>query len=130
LLLTFVQLIFLMKTKQGKEKLAAIIQMVEKEGPSAPQLIVELKALRAIALDEKDPLTVKILRLTYEYLESNPSFPIEGQFEEDEEGNEYPIEIEDKENLVYLLTLLQNAEHKVNREEIKDYRDALKAELY
>jgi hypothetical protein len=119
-----------MKTKQGKEKLAAIIQMVEKEGPSAPQLIVELKALRAIALDEKDPLTVKILRLTYEYLESNPSFPIEGQFEEDEEGNEYPIEIEDKENLVYLLTLLQNAEHKVNREEIKDYRDALKAELY
>jgi len=32
--------------------------------------------------------------------------------------------------LVYLLTLLQNADHKVNREEIKDYRDALKAELY
>jgi len=129
-LLTFVQLIFLMKTKQGKEKLAAIIQMVEKEGLSAPQLIDNLKALRVTALDEKDPLTVKILRLTYEYLEANHSFDIEGQFEEDEEGNEYPLEIEDQENLVYLLTLLQNADHKVNREEIKDYRDALKAELY
>ncbi len=129
-MLTFVQLIFLMKTKQGKEKLAAIIQMVEKEGLSAPQLIDNLKALRVTALDEKDPLTVKILRLTYEYLEANHSFDIEGQFEEDEEGNEYPLEIEDQENLVYLLTLLQNADHKVNREEIKDYRDALKAELY
>jgi len=129
-LLTFVQLIFLMKTKQGKEKLAAIIQMVEKEGLSAPQLIDNLKALRVTALDEKDPLTVKILRLTYEYLEANHSFDIEGQFEEDEEGNEYPLEIEDQENLVYLLTLLQNADHIVNREEIKDYRDALKAELY
>jgi len=129
-LLTFVQLIFLMKTKQGKEKLAAIIQMVEKEGLSAPQLIDNLKALRVTALDEKDPLTVKILRLTYEYLEANHSFDIKGQFEEDEEGNEYPLEIEDQENLVYLLTLLQNADHKVNREEIKDYRDALKAELY
>jgi len=129
-LLTFVQLIFLMKTKQGKEKLAAIIQMVEKEGLSAPQLIDNLKALRVTALEEKDPLTVKILRLTYEYLEANHSFDIEGQFEEDEEGNEYPLEIEDQENLVYLLTLLQNADHKVNREEIKDYRDALKAELY
>lgn len=129
-MLTFVQLIFLMKTKQGKEKLAAIIQMVEKEGLSAPQLIDNLKALRVTALDEKDPLTVKILRLTYEYLEANHSFDIKGQFEEDEEGNEYPLEIEDQENLVYLLTLLQNADHKVNREEIKDYRDALKAELY
>jgi hypothetical protein len=119
-----------MKTKQGKEKLAAIIQMVEKEGLSAPQLIDNLKALRVTALEEKDPLTVKILRLTYEYLEANHSFDIEGQFEEDEEGNEYPLEIEDQENLVYLLTLLQNAYHKVNREEIKDYRDALKAELY
>ena len=49
---------------------------------------------------------------------------------EDEEGNEYPIEIEDQENLVYLLNLLLNAEHKINREEIKDYRTVLKEELY
>ena len=49
---------------------------------------------------------------------------------EDEEGNEYPIEIDEKENLLYLLSLLENAEQKLNREELKDYRDALKAELY
>ena len=50
--------------------------------------------------------------------------------DEDEEGNEFPIEIEDQENLVYLLNLLLNAEHKINREEVKDYRSALKLELY
>ena len=60
----------------------------------------------------------------------NSSFDVQAQFDEDEEGNEYPIEIEDKENLLYLLSLLQNADHKINREEIKDYRTALKLELY
>ena len=54
----------------------------------------------------------------YEYLEENKSFDVEGQFEEDEEGNEFPIEVEDKENLLYLLALLLNADQKINRDEI------------
>jgi hypothetical protein len=119
-----------MRTIKANEKLSAIIKLVEKSGVKAPKLIGELKELRAIALEEKDPLVVKVLRLTYEYLSENEGFAVEGQFEEDEEGNEYPIEIEEKENLLYLLSLLQNADQKVNREELKDYRDALKAELY
>ena len=74
---------------------------------------------------------VKVLRLTYEYLTENEAFDVEGQYDEDEEGNEYPLEgIEDQENLLYLLNLLINAEHKINREEIKDYRSALKRALY
>jgi hypothetical protein len=119
-----------MRTKLANDKLSAIVKMVDKNGVTAPELISELKALRTIALTEKDPLVVKVLRLTYEYLSDNESFNVEGQFEEDEEGNEYPIEIDEKENLLYLLSLLENAEQKLNREELKDYRDALKAELY
>lgn len=119
-----------MRTKLANDKLDAIIKMVEKEGVQAPKLIDELKALRVHALEEKDPLVVKVLRLMYEYLGENESFGVEGQFEEDEEGNEYPLEIEEKENLLYLLSLLKNAEQKVNREELKDYRDAMKTELY
>jgi len=119
-----------MRTKLANDKLDAIIKMVEKEGVTAPKLIEELKSLRVKALEEKDPLVVKVLRLTYEYLGENESFAVEGQFEEDEEGNEYPLEIDEKDNLLYLLSLLQNAEQKVNREELKDYRDALKSELY
>jgi hypothetical protein len=119
-----------MKTVSGNKQLEQIIAKVEKEGISAKGLIEDLKALREIALKEEDPLVVKVLRLTYEYLEDREAFDVQGQYDEDEEGNEYPIEIEDQENLVYLLNLLTNAEHKINREEIKDYRTALKMELY
>jgi hypothetical protein len=122
---------YAMKTLAAKEKLGKIIQSVEQNGVQAENLIEDLKALREIAKTEKDPLVVKLLRFTYEYLQENEAFDVEGQFEEDEEGNRFPVEgIEDQENLVYLLSLLQNAEQKVNREELKDYRDALKSELY
>ena len=119
-----------MKTLRANQKLEQIIADVEKKGLEAPKLIDDLKELREMALLEQDPLVVKSLRLTYEFLQENECFDVEAQYEEDEEGNEYPIEIEDKENLLYFLNLLKNAEHKINREEIKDYRTALKLELY
>ena len=119
-----------MKTLRANQKLEQIIANVEKKGLEAPKLIDDLKELRERALLEQDPLVVKSLRLTYEFLQENECFDVEAQYEEDEEGNEYPIEIEDKENLLYFLNLLKNAEHKINREEIKDYRSALKLELY
>jgi hypothetical protein len=119
-----------MKLAAANKKLETIIKKVEKDGVSATGLVDELKALREYALKEQDPLVTKVLRLTYEYLIDNNSFDVQAQYDEDEEGNEYPIEIEDKENLLYLLSLLENADHKINREEIKDYRTALKLELY
>jgi hypothetical protein len=119
-----------MKTLRANQKLEQIIADVEKKGLEAPKLIDDLKELREMALLEQDPLVVKSLRLTYEFLQENECFDVEAQYEEDEEGNEYPIEIDDKENLLYFLNLLKNAEHKINREEIKDYRSALKLELY
>jgi hypothetical protein len=119
-----------MKTLRANQKLEQIIADVENKGLEAPKLIDDLKELREMALLEQDPLVVKSLRLTYEFLQENECFDVEAQYEEDEEGNEYPIEIEDKDNLLYFLNLLKNAEHKINREEIKDYRSALKLELY
>jgi hypothetical protein len=119
-----------MKTIIANDKLNSIISLVEKKGIDNAKIINELKALREQALTEKDPLVVKVLRLTYEFLKENEAFDVKAQYEEDEEGNEYPIELDDKENLLYLLNLLKNAEHKVNREELKDYRNSLKSELY
>jgi hypothetical protein len=119
-----------MKIAAANKKLDAIIEKVEKKGVEADKLIDDLKELRELALKEQDPLVTKVLRLTYEFLGENNAFDVQAQYEEDEEGNEYPIEIEDKENLLYLLNLLKNADHKINREEIKDYRTALKMELY
>lgn len=120
-----------MKTPSAKEKLNSIITSVEQHGIDHEELINELKALRELAKIEKDPLVVKLLRFTYEYLEEHACFDVEGQFEEDEEGNKYPVEgIEDKENMLYLLSLLKNSEQKINREELKDYRSSLKNLLY
>ncbi len=119
-----------MKTAEANQKLEAIIEKVEQKGVSAPNLVDDLKELRELALKEQDPLVTKVLRLTYEYITSNSSFDVEAQYDEDEDGNEYPLEVEDNENLLYLLNLLRNADHKINREEIKDFRTALKEELY
>lgn len=119
-----------MKIAAANKKLDAIIEKVEKEGVQAAGLVDDLKELREYALKEQDPLVTKVLRLTYEFLTENGTFDVQAQYDEDEEGNEYPMEIEEKENLLYLLNLLQNADHKINREEIKDYRTALKMELY
>ena len=119
-----------MKIAAANKKLDAIIEKVEKKGIEADKLIDDLKELREYALKEQDPLVTKVLRLTYEFIGENNAFDVQAQYEEDEEGTEYPIEIEDNENLLYLLNLLKNADHKINREEIKDYRTALKMELY
>lgn len=119
-----------MRIAEANKKLESIIKKVEKDGTGAKNLVEDLKELRVYALEEQDPLVTKVLRLTYEYLTENNAFDVQAQYEEDEEENEYPIEIEDKENLLYLLNLLLRSDHKVNREEIKDYRSALKQELY
>ena len=119
-----------MKIAAANQKLDAIIKKVEKDGAKAKGLVDDLKELREYALKEQDPLVTKVLRLTYEFITENGGFDVQAQYDEDEEGNEYPMEIEETENLLYLLNLLQNADHKINREEIKDYRTALKLELY
>jgi hypothetical protein len=119
-----------MKIAAANKKLDAIIENVEKNGVLASGLIEDLRELREFALKEQDPLVTKVIRLTYEYLTENQAFDIQAQYDEDEDGSEYPLEIEDQENLLYLLNLLKNADHKINREEIKDYRTALKEELY
>ena len=119
-----------MKIIEANQKLETIIKNVEKDGVKSKNLVDDLKELRTFALREKDPLVTKVLRLSYEFLTEKKAFDVQAQFEEDEEENEYPIEIEENDNLLYLLNLLLKSDHKINREEIKDYRTALKLELY
>lgn len=118
-----------MKIGAANNLINATIAKVQKGGVMAEGLIEDLKTLREYALKEQDPLITKVLRLTYEYLIENEAFDVKAQYEEDEDG-EFPIEIEDVDNLLYLLNLLLESDHKINREEIKDYRTALKEALY
>jgi len=134
----FSSAIYIFAPKLKKMKIAAanklidtIVAEIEKNGINVESLVPQLQQVREHALAEADPLVTKVLRLTYEYLQENDgAFNIQAQYEEDEEGGEYPLEIEDQENLVCLLNLLKHADNKINREEIKDYRSALKEVLY
>lgn len=119
-----------MKTGAANKQVEKVIALVEKEGVKAKKLIDELKELREFALKEEDPLLAKVTRLSYEYLTEKDGYDVQAQWEEDEEGGEFPVEIEDNDNLLYLLNLMLKSDHKINREEIKEYRTALKEELY
>jgi hypothetical protein len=119
-----------MKTGAANKQVEKVIALVEKEGVKAKKLIDELKELREFALKEEDPLLAKVTRLSYEYLTEKKGYDVQAQWEEDEEGGEFPVEIEDNDNLLYLLNLMLKSDHKINREEIKEYRTALKEELY
>lgn len=119
-----------MKTGAANKQIEKVIALVEKEGVKAKSLIDELKELREFALKEEDPLLAKVTRLSYEYLTENDAYDVQAQWEENEEGGEFPVEIEDNDNLLYLLNLMLKSDHRINREEIKEYRTALKEELY
>jgi hypothetical protein len=119
-----------MKIQKANKMIDDIIAVVEKDGLDLEKLVPMLKELREYALQEEDPLVTKAIRLTYEYLLENESYDLEVQYEEDEDGSEYPLEISDEENLIYFLTLLKKSDNKINREEIKEYRTALKESLY
>lgn len=120
-----------MKILAANTMIDSIVAQIEKNGIDVEKLVPQLKELREHALAESDPLVTKVLRLTYEYLEEKDgAFDLQVQYEEDEEGGEYPLEITDTENLLYLLNLLKYSDNKINREEIKDYRTGLKEELY
>ena len=88
-----------MKTAIANKKLEAIIAKVEKEGVLYEDIVADLKELREQALKEQDPLVVKVLRLSYEFLIDRKSFDVQAQFEEDEEGNEYPLALASKQNI-------------------------------
>jgi hypothetical protein len=120
-----------MKIAAANAMIDTMVAQIEKDGIQVESLVPQLQKLREHALAEADPLVTKVIRFVYEYLEENDgAFDIQAQYEEDEEGGEYPIEISDEENLCYFLNLLKKSENKINREEIKDYRTALKEQLY
>jgi hypothetical protein len=87
----------------------------------AEKIVEELKSVREKAKVEADPAIVKILRLTYEYIEENEDFDL-GYCEEEEIG--------DMTDFEYLMELIINSQREANREEIRAIRDRLMEELY
>lgn len=89
---------------------------------NADKIVEKLKEIREIAKEEKDPTVVKILRLTYEYIEQNENFDI-GHLDEEEDG----LEMSDFQ---YLMELIIHIDREINRTEVREIRDLLMSELY
>lgn len=119
-----------MTNKDGLVLIDKILGDLDKSGDMT-SIVADLKQLREVAKEEKDPTLVKTLRLTYEHLENVGTFEIETPIEEAEEGEEVTAEVETETgiaSLTYLISIMKNAQNKFNREELMYYRDILLAE--
>lgn len=100
-------------------------------GFEAENIIADLKMLRPYAVEEKNPVLAKVIRLTYEHIEEYHSFyigipedePVEG-FEEE---HQWTPEEDPTESLDYLLSLMAEPKNKINAMELREYSNALQA---
>lgn len=92
-------------------------------------LVEDLKELRPFAVEEQNPLLAKVIRLTYEHIESYQTFdipipedePLEGAEETDEETKS----VDPQESLDYLLSLMAEPKNRVNALELREYSNNL-----
>lgn len=107
-----------------------ILSNLDETGINTEQLIDDIKALRAFALEAQIPLVVKVLRLTYEHIEANNSFLIpminDEPIEEDQGDMEFePTEASPVESLKYVIALTRNLKNKGNISDLKEYKALL-----
>lgn len=91
------------------------------------ETVADLKKIREISLEEKNPTVTKSLRLAYEHLESNNAFLI--AIPEDLEDDETDTlsrfsESNDLESFAYYLELLTDLSKKNNVLDLKAYNQA------
>ena len=118
-----------MISSKGNKVINDLIAQVEKNGIEVEDVVTKLKELRPLAIQEKDPLLARTIRLTYELLEEEEDFELnclagiaeEGEEEEEVEEEEGTAE----ENLVYLLQLWIQSDNKYNRDEIREFTNKM-----
>lgn len=124
-----------MKNKKAQALIKKILDDLEHVGIITNTLVNDLKELRPYAVEEKEPVIAKALRLTFEHIEAYESFhipipedePIEDlevdfELHETEVG---PIQTSPKESLIYLVTLMKDADNRRNMQEIREFNEAL-----
>lgn len=120
-----------MENTKAQKLLNKIQRDLLRNGIITNTIVEDLKELRPYAIDEKNPLLAKVIRLTYEHIATYGTFdipipedePVEG-FEE-ESGEEK--EVDPIESLDYLLSLMAESNNKINALEIREYSENLSA---
>jgi len=118
---------------KAQKLIKKILDDLDHAGIITNTLVEDLKKLRPFAVEEKQPVIAKSIRLTYEHLEENFTFdipiPEDEPVEDEEEGLESEgFEAEEfnaDQSLMYLIKLIKNSDNKMNIEEIREYNEAL-----
>ncbi|WP_010182180.1 hypothetical protein [Aquimarina agarilytica] len=122
-----------MESKKAQKLITKILSELDHAGIIINTVTDDLKELRPYALEEQNPLLVKVIRLTYEHIEAYQTFAIaipDDEPIEVEEGEEVMVSDIDenqdpKESLAYLVSLFKDLNNKMNILDLKAYRDAL-----
>lgn len=124
---------FILTNKNAQKLIDKIISDLDQNGIVTNTLIEDLKELRPYSVKEKRPVVAKAIRQIYEHVEEFNTFAIPIPKDEeiiDEEGEVINTNMENTsptESLLYLMSLIRNEEHRQNKQEIRQYNDALKA---
>lgn len=110
-----------------------ILKNLDDIGINSDTLIDDMKELRVYAIeqDEKVPLVVKVLRMTYEHIQANDSFLIPSLTDEpleESDEDEEPVEqdaVSPVDNLKYLVALTRNLNNKGNIADLREYKALL-----
>lgn len=126
-----------MENPKAQKLLNKIQRDLMRNGIVTNTIVEDLKELRPYAVDEQNPLLAKVIRLTYEHIETYNTFdipipedePIDPQEEAVEgfEDQEEEDEVEPKESLDYLLSLMAESKNKLNALELREYSNSLSA---
>lgn len=118
-----------MENTKAIQLIDKILKNLDKTGINTDSLIDEIKELRGYAIEQKVPLLVKVLRLTYEHIEEYESFLIpilDDEPLDDEDGDsENTEEGSPEESLKYLIALARNLNNKGNISDLQEYKALL-----
>ncbi|HET8885135.1 MAG TPA: hypothetical protein VFM70_02155 [Salinimicrobium sp.] len=118
-----------MKNPKAQKLLDKIQRDLMRNGIVTNTIVDDLKQLRPFAVEDNEPLLAKVIRLTFEHIENYQTFDIPIPEDEPIEGfeneNEAPAQVDSKESLDYLLSIMADTSNKVNKIELREYCNSL-----
>jgi len=113
-----------LKNPKGHKLLDKIQRNLMRNGIIINTIVEDLKELRPYAVEDKNPLLAKVIRLTYEHIENYQAFnipiPEDEPLDENEEVSE-SSEFDPQESLDYLLSIMLDTTIKNNQMDLREY---------
>ena len=124
-----------LKSPEAQKLIKKILDDLDHVGIITNTLVNDLQHLRPFAVEEKEPVIAKAIRLTYEHIESYGTFDIPIPIDEPIDDSEVDFEMHEdhepetvvrpKESLYYLVSLMKDADNRMNLQEIREFNESL-----